>query len=373
MRSLLGDRTAASPGTAAVACRPAQPIRSEPARAKGCQPSVSGCGCALTSSLHVLWNRNVRRGSGAVKFRAHVSSNDLSDNGHQATFNGMEEAEGDDFYSVLGVSPDADNAQLKKAYYAIMRDYHPDVSMDDESTEFCIFLNEIYETLTDPDKREIYDEIAGFSSRAVNPFKDTSYVKDKVFVDEFTCIGCKNCCNVCPKTFGIEDEYGRSRVMEQGAEPTAEIQEAIDTCPVDCIHWVSAPELTLLEATMARIERVAVWIMMNGSSSGGFDVFQEAYRAFEKRQAKMRMRKNSSEDHGWVENVVFDREEQMSPQDVQRRAAAGQTATSARRWRDYKRNQRQKGMLCLPSTNGTTQGNSNGSVSTVESAPVAGQ
>ena len=26
-----------------------------------------------------------------------------------------------------------------------MRDYHPDVSMDEEANEFCIFLNEVYE------------------------------------------------------------------------------------------------------------------------------------------------------------------------------------------------------------------------------------
>ena len=26
-----------------------------------------------------------------------------------------------------------------------MRDYHPDISLDEEATEFCIFLNEVYE------------------------------------------------------------------------------------------------------------------------------------------------------------------------------------------------------------------------------------
>ena len=34
------------------------------------------------------------------------------------------------------------------------------------------------------------------------------------------------------------------------------LQEAIDTCPVSCIHWVSAPQLALLEEQMARMERV---------------------------------------------------------------------------------------------------------------------
>ena len=31
--------------------------------------------------------------------------------------------------------------------------------------------------------------------------------------DEFTCIGCRNCNNVCPKTFGIEEEYGEERPL----------------------------------------------------------------------------------------------------------------------------------------------------------------
>lgn len=35
------------------------------------------------------------------------------------------------------------------------------------------------------------------------------------------------------------------------------LQEAIDTCPVSCIHWVTAPQLTLLEESMARMERVS--------------------------------------------------------------------------------------------------------------------
>lgn len=38
----------------------------------------------------------------------------------------------------------------------------------------------------------------------------------QVFVDEYDCIGCKNCTNVCPKTFEIEDDYGRARAMRQG-------------------------------------------------------------------------------------------------------------------------------------------------------------
>lgn len=68
-----------------------------------------------------------------------------------------------------------------------------------------------------------------------------------VYVDEMTCIGCKNCVHVSPNTFYIEPEYGRSRVYNQDGDEEEIIQEAIDTCPVDCIHWIEYNRLTPLE------------------------------------------------------------------------------------------------------------------------------
>ncbi len=68
-----------------------------------------------------------------------------------------------------------------------------------------------------------------------------------VYTDETTCIGCKHCAHVAPNTFYIEPEYGRSRVYNQDGDTEESIQEAIDTCPVDCIHWVDYTELKKLE------------------------------------------------------------------------------------------------------------------------------
>jgi ferredoxin len=68
-----------------------------------------------------------------------------------------------------------------------------------------------------------------------------------VYVDELTCIGCKHCAHVARNTFYIEPDYGRSRVVRQDGDSDELIQEAIDTCPVDCIHWVDYTELKQLE------------------------------------------------------------------------------------------------------------------------------
>jgi ferredoxin len=69
-----------------------------------------------------------------------------------------------------------------------------------------------------------------------------------VYVDEVTCIGCKHCAHVARNTFYIEPDYGRSRVYRQDGDSEELIQEAIDTCPVDCIHWIDYTKLKQLEA-----------------------------------------------------------------------------------------------------------------------------
>eukprot|EP00878_Enallax_costatus_P007198 GHUV01007542.1.p1 GENE.GHUV01007542.1~~GHUV01007542.1.p1 ORF type:complete len:273 (+),score=70.63 GHUV01007542.1:976-1794(+) len=162
------------------------------------------------------------------------------------------------------------------------------------------------QTLMDPERRATYDALAGFSANSINPFADTTLPADQVFVDEFTCIGCRNCTNVCPSSFAIEDDYGRARVMKQGADTEAKLQEAIDTCPVNCIYWVTASQLSLLEATMSKMERVAVWSLMSGGG-GGRDVFTEASMAWEKRQqavrAKLQQQQAESAWNAWMSNI----------------------------------------------------------------------
>jgi ferredoxin len=82
-----------------------------------------------------------------------------------------------------------------------------------------------------------------------------------VYVDEITCIGCRHCALVARNTFYIEEGYGRSRVFRQDGDAEPVVQEAIDTCPVDCIHWVDYERLKTLEA-----ERREQVIPMAGAS-----------------------------------------------------------------------------------------------------------
>jgi len=67
------------------------------------------------------------------------------------------------------------------------------------------------------------------------------------YVDENTCIGCKNCALVARNTFLMEEELGKARVSAQGGDSEELIAEAIDSCPVNCIHYVSLEDLVTLE------------------------------------------------------------------------------------------------------------------------------
>ena len=77
-------------------------------------------------------------------------------------------------------------------------------------------------------------------------------VEKAIWVDENRCIGCKYCVHVATNTFVVDEEYGRSRAVRQDGDDLEILEEAIDTCPVDCIHWVKFEELENLENSINR-------------------------------------------------------------------------------------------------------------------------
>lgn len=64
-----------------------------------------------------------------------------------------------DYYEVLGIGKDADDAEIKKAYRVLAKKYHPDMNPGDTQAEKMFKeASEAYAVLSDPEKRRQYDQ-----------------------------------------------------------------------------------------------------------------------------------------------------------------------------------------------------------------------
>jgi len=76
-----------------------------------------------------------------------------------------------DYYDILGVKPDASEADIKSAYRKLARKYHPDKNKDAGAEDKFKSINEANEVLKDAEKRRSYDELRAGGYRQGEQFR----------------------------------------------------------------------------------------------------------------------------------------------------------------------------------------------------------
>jgi ferredoxin len=59
----------------------------------------------------------------------------------------------------------------------------------------------------------------------------------RVVIDTEECVGCQTCVELCPDVFTFNDASEKAEVAQEEGGPEDCIEEAMSSCPVECIKW----------------------------------------------------------------------------------------------------------------------------------------
>lgn len=153
-------------------------------------------------------------------------------------------------YNVLGVLPDCSLLELKAAFRAKVKQFHPDVRKGEENSDTMIrCIIQAYEILSNFSKSEIIER------ECLDPFDKPESEAFDLFVNEFLCVGrgCPySCVKTAPHAFTYVSSTGTARATSQGHGEDYKVQLAVGQCPRSCIHYVTPSQRVILEELQER-------------------------------------------------------------------------------------------------------------------------
>jgi DnaJ-class molecular chaperone len=177
---------------------------------------------------------------------------------------------GDDFYSILGVQENANTEEIKKAYRKLSLIYHPDRNQGDvEKTKMFQKINEAYETLSDSEKKNVYD------MRNTNPFMRMNSMNGNSEEMDINDLFANLFFGGMPGMPGMHGMHGiPGGIFAGGFQPGANIRVFRNGVPVNISQTIEKPPpivktITINMATVLTGDKIPLeierWCLENGN------------------------------------------------------------------------------------------------------------
>ncbi|XP_003566268.1 uncharacterized protein LOC100824792 [Brachypodium distachyon] len=155
-------------------------------------------------------------------------------------------------FQILGLNASAaySASQLKAAFRARVKEFHPDVCKDKESANLIMRrVLEAYEMLSGNNGMMV-------ARNNIDPFDEPECEACDIFVNELLCIGAGcpySCVKRAPHAFAYAEDIGTARAISQGIGDSYLVELAVGQCPRKCIYYVTPCQRTILEDVLASV------------------------------------------------------------------------------------------------------------------------